>query len=194
MIWMRAKVIYEDGKKVKFKNAMLCANHSRCDDPILIQCIFWYKKIHSLATTDLYNTKMKNFFFSRVNCIPVDKKNFSMDSFHAVCDKLNKGEAVLIFPEGGVTTGEENELKALKSGVALMAYQTKSPIIPIYIVPPKKWYNRRVAVVGQPFTPSELFGTGLSGIEKTTAMLQERELALKELYYRNTKKETDNDL
>ncbi len=188
---MRAKVIYEGGKKIKFKNAMICANHSRMDDPILIQCVFWNKKLNSLATTDLYRTKPGNFFFSRINCIPVDKQNFSMNSFHIVCDKLNKGEAVLIFPEGGVTTGEEKELKALKSGVALMAFQTKSPIIPTYIVPPKKWYDRRVVIVGQPFNPSELFGPrpSMANVEQITNMLKERELALKKLYNDQLKKE-----
>ncbi len=189
LLWMRAKVIYENGKKVKFKNAMICANHSRMDDPILMHCVFWYKKMYCLATTDLYRTKMGNFFFSRINCIPVDKQNFSIDSFHAVCDVLNKGKPVLIFPEGGIREGEEKELKALKSGVSLMAYQTKSPIIPTYIAPKRKWYNRRVVVIGQPFNPSELFGErpSMANLEKTTLLLQEKELALKSIYNNSIK-------
>ncbi len=180
---MRPRVIYEGGKREKFKSALICANHARLDDPVLMQCTFWYRRLYSLATSELYSTRLSSFFFSHINCIPVDKKNFSMDSFHAVCDRLNAGKAVLIFPEGGLNNGDENELKALKSGVALMALQTRSPIIPTYIIPPKSIFSRRRVIVGKSFDPSALFGArpGMAAIEQTTALLRERELELKAL-------------
>ncbi len=194
LLWMRPRVIYEEGKRVRFKNAMLCANHNSFTDPVLMQCAFWYKKLHSLATAELFDGKLKHFFFHNIYCIPVDKQNFSMSSFHAVCDRLEGGEPVLIFPEGGLVADAEAEMRALKSGVVLMAHKTSSPIIPIYIAPLERWYHRRTLVVGQPIDVRALCGDrpGMVAMENVTALLRRREIALRELYenqYRRSKKQ-----
>lgn len=142
-LWMRAKIIRVGEKKPKRikGGALISANHVSFADPILIHCVFWYRRLHFLATTDLFNTKLKNWFFSQLHCIPVDKENFSVNSFHEVCDDLNAEKLVAIFPEGQVNrTGEQ--LLGFKSGVVLMAYKCNKPIVPMYIIPVEKWYKQ----------------------------------------------------
>ncbi len=198
LIWMRAKplCLMEDGtfkgsgKMPRFKNAMLCANHNSYTDPILIQCVFWYKSVNSLATSEFFATPFLRFLFKSMKCIPVDKANFGMSSFHAVCERLEAGEPVLIFPEGGLNQDSKNELKALKSGVVLMAHRTDSPIIPMYIVPIKKWYQRRTVLIGQPIHTRQITGDrpSMGKIEEITVLLQDRETELKMRYEAEYKK------
>ncbi len=188
VLWFRPKVYYA-GKRPKFKNAMLCANHKSMEDPLVVQMVFWYRTMYFLATKDLYRTKLLNFFFSRIHCIPVDKTNFSMDSFHAVCDRLEKGYPVMIFPEGGLNHSQE-AVSALKSGVVIMAHKTRSPILPMYLVPAEKWYQRRVLVIGELLDPRQLCGDrpSMLALQDVTQELHRRELALRD-YYENIQKE-----
>ncbi len=189
LLWIRHKVIYK-GDKPKFKNAMLCANHKNFLDPIIIQCVYWYKDLAFLASTDVFDSRFKNAFFSRTNCIPVDKSNFSMDSFHAVCDVLSKGRAVIIFPEGGLNKSESDEFKAFKSGAVLMAHKTESPIIPIYIAPREKWYHRYVVVIGEAIYPREICGErpNMKKLNELSELIREKEEELMELYEEKTGK------
>ena len=170
---------------------MLCANHNSLTDPILIQCVFWYRTINSLAHSVFFSTPLLKFFFTNVKCIAVDKENFGMESFHTARERLDAGEPVLIFSEGGLNSDTENELQSLKSGVVLMAHRTDSPIIPIYIVPIKKWYQRRTVLIGQPIHTREILGDrpSMAAIEELTALLHVKETELKTRFNSEYRKE-----
>ena len=78
LIWMRPKVIYlgEHEKQQKVKGGMLISsNHHSFVDPILIHCAFWKRRLHCLATKDLYTTKLKQFFFKHMKCICVQESH-----------------------------------------------------------------------------------------------------------------------
>ncbi len=187
LVWLRPKVICatESGKAPKFRNAMLCANHRSMVDPVVVQTVFGLRRLYFLATRDVFRTKLMAWFFTGCNCIPVDKDNFSMDSFHAVCDRLEGGYPVVIFPEGGLNHGRE-EMAGLKSGVVLMAHKTGSPILPIYLVPVQKWYERRKVVVGDLIDPRSICGDrpSMQELQQVTLLLRKRELEMKALYER----------
>ena len=193
LIWLRVKTVYEGkGKKPSLRKGMLItANHNSMLDPIIVHCALWKRRINCLATTDLYNTKLKKWFFTNINCIPVDKQNFSMDSFHTVCDNLKEEKAVLIFPEGGLNGGGgEGGMLALKSGAVLMAYQADAPILPLYIMPRKKWYHRTVVLMGEPISVRALCGErpSMADLNKVSEILRQRELELKDKYEKENNK------
>ena len=186
LIWMRPKVIYlgEHEKQQKVKGGMLISsNHHSFVDPILIHCAFWKRRLHCLATKDLYNTKLKQFFFKHMKCICVDKENFSMDSFHTVVDVLKRGKAVVIFPEGQVNYDEKSVL-AFKSGAVLMAYQANAPILPVYLIKGKHKLSRRTVLIGDPVYVREQCGARASIVDlnKISDLLREKELKLIEKY------------
>lgn len=194
-IWLRPKLIYM-GKKPKLKGGyMVFANHCSFMDPLLIHCIFYNRRIHTLATKDLYSNDLRTFMFDTMLCIQVDKANFSVDSFHEVVKLLKRGKVVCIFPEGRVSPGSDNIL-AFKSGMALMAYTAGVPIVPMYLLPTKKWYNRRVAVMGQPIDIKEMCGKrpSTADLDNVSKYLHEKELELQRYYHENfdkVKKDTE---
>lgn len=184
LIWFRLKV-YHFGEKQKLKGGFLIsANHVSFLDPLIIYNCFWKRRVHALATTDLYKGGFSTFFFSHMNCIPVDKNNFSISSFREVCDRLSSDVPVLIFPEGHVNQENSDTIEKYKQGAILMAHKSKKPILPVYIVKPKKWYERKKIVIGNLFYPHEMLGAmpSMDEISKVNELLYQKEFELENYY------------
>lgn len=185
-LYVRHKTICVGEKKPhKVKGgALIVSNHFSFVDPITVHCVFWRRRLRILATKDLYTTKLKRFFFDHMQCIIVDKENFSMRSLHAVCDTLKKGKLVTIFPEGGVNRSDSHEINSFKSGAVLMAFQSNVPVIPVCIIKRKHWYNRQVVVLGDPVNIRDICGNKptVEDLKKASEYLREQEVALMEHY------------
>lgn len=189
LCWMRPRIVYQT-KRPKIKGGFLiAANHVSFTDPIIVHCAFWRRRLHCIATKDLYASDLRKFFFDRMHCIMVDKENFNMRTFHTVCERLQENKVVVVFPEGGVNHNA-NELMSFKSGAILMAYKARKPIVPVYINPISKWSDRRVAVIGDPIeiNPTGALLPSMEEVKQINAKLQERELELKALYEQRVKR------
>ncbi len=187
-VWLRPKVI-KVGERATTKikgGALVAANHTTFVDPIIGHCAFWRRRIHFIANEELFETKFKKWFFTNINCILISKSNFSTRSLHQVREKLKEGKMVMIFPEGAVNRSSE-EVKTYKSGVILMAHLGKAPIIPIYIVRAKKWFERTKIVVGEPIYLNEVCGEmpTMDDIDNACALLHDREEQLRNYYEKN---------
>ena len=191
LLYFRPKVYMLNGKKTfKLKGGMLIsANHISFEDPFIIIYTFWNRKIASLATKDLYKSKLMNFMLDKMHCIQVDKENFSMKSLHEVFEYLSADKTVLIFPEGNVNL-KDFQMSSFKSGAVLMAHRTKKPILPVYLVKTEKWYHRRKIVVGELFDVVAALGDRptMQDMARVSEELRQKELELCE-YYNNINKE-----
>ena len=118
----------------------------------------------------------------------VDKENFSVDSFHAVCDRLQEDKAVVIFPEGQVNRTSE-EMLGFKSGAVLMAFKSKKPILPICIIKTQKWYQRHVMLVGDPIDVRAICGErpSMADFKRASDYLREKEMELMNYYNKGAK-------
>lgn len=183
LLWIRPKVIRRDGK-CPHGGVMISSNHPTFLDPIILLTAIRERRLHSLATTDLFSTKLKTFMFTKMHCIPVDKNNFSMTTFHEVVGRLKDGKAVVVFPEGQVNRGGGQEIRAFKSGTILMAHRAGVPIFPVYIVRREKWYRPQYVVTGKPFDVRSAVGPipTMEQVEKVCEILREQELELKRYF------------
>lgn len=96
-----------------------------------------------------------------LGAFPVKRGQVDTESIRVAISRIEKGEAVLLFPEGtrgdGVTMGQINR------GVSLIAKKTGAPVLPIGLAGIEKVWPRggkikrgRIKVVfGQPFTYEE---------------------------------------
>ena len=82
LIWLRPKIHYPEGKPNKKGALLVLANHRTIIDPILVQTAFPFRRMNSIATKDLFSSPAKEKFFTLMNCIKIDKDNFSTSSFH----------------------------------------------------------------------------------------------------------------
>lgn len=184
-LWMRPKILYAGKSRIgSIKGgALISANHTSFADPIFGYCAFWRRNLHLVASKDLYNTEFKDFFFKNVQCIQVDKKNFSMKCFHEVEEVLSANKLVMIFPEGQLNR-EKDTMLSFKGGAILMAHKAKKPIYPLYIIKGKKWYDRWYGVLGDPIDVYAQCGAmpSLEKINEISELLKAKEEELKEFY------------
>lgn len=191
LLWTRPKVYYIGDRKksrVKKGGVLIASNHISFTDPVLLYSVFWYRRVRSMATKDLYKNNLVSMMFSAVGCVMVDKENFNMGSLHTAIDKLKAGQALLIFPEGQVN--RRQEMLSFKTGAVLMAQLSGAPIQPVYIAKPKKWYQRHVAVVGEPIDVRGRCSRfpSMEELNQVSEYVHDCELALEQYYIQKTTK------
>lgn len=167
---------------------MFISNHVTFIDPMMLHLILWRRRLHCLATKDLYRTKLMSWFLNATLSVQVDKENFSMRSLHAVTDRLKEGKALLIFPEGTVNETKE-EMLQFKTGALLMAHLGNAPIVPVYLQRREKFIHRTYAVIGEPINVRELCGPvpSMDKLQEACALVESKTNELKE-YLDNYKK------
>lgn len=133
--------------------AILAANHTSFADPFLIGVAVWYRRLYFLAAEVVMQGKLRTALLRGVGAIKIDRNATDIEAMHRCMQVLKRGHLLSIFPQGGISKGEN--VQQLKSGVVLIALQAGVPIIPMYIVPVKHWYNRRTVVLGEPLDPKK---------------------------------------
>lgn len=183
VIYLRLKKLYINKKIKKFLNHkpyLIAANHTGYLDIMIVANTFWRRRLRFIATKDVFNTKVKSALFTMFGCIKVDKQNVSMETFKKITDTLNRGHCVPIFPEGTII--KNDELIDYKSGVILMSFISKCPIVPMYIPKKEKWYHRQKVVIGDIFDVSKYTESkvpSMEEIKRLTVMLHDIEIDLK---------------
>ena len=127
-------------------------------DPLSLLCALWYRIPRFIAAKEVFDNKRKNFFFTMMHCIQVDRENFNMSTFHEVSDELAAKKVVIVFPEGEINTTGSNNIMPFKSGAILMAHKNNVPVVPVCIVKREKKYNRQVILFGDPINVREQVG------------------------------------
>lgn len=184
LLWWRLKIYRPYGNKTPKGRVLVSANHRSYVDPVILLLTFPFRRIHSLATKDLYKTKFMSAFLKQMHCIQVDKQNFALSSFHDVVSRLQEEKMVVIFPEGAVNDDKEDTIKTFKSGAILMAHRANAPILPVYIVKREKWYHRQRVVIGEPFDVRATIGDRptIEQLNAASDTLRKMELDLREYF------------
>ena len=182
-LWFRPRYFYagENARKRIRGGAIVVANHSGYFDPVYLMFAIWYRRHHFICMKEFFQGRFRTWLFTQFHCIPIDRENFSMASLRQITDELDKGHLISMYPEGKVNTSAQ--IAPFKSGVALMAYRSGKPIIPVYIQPRRHWYSRLMVGIGEPMNVSEMLGTqpSLANFNRVAAELEEREKRLKAL-------------
>jgi len=109
---------------------IIASNHqSHLDPPIVTISIG--RKAHYMAKTELFGTRLGNFFFTGVSCIRVRRGGVDRSALKESLAVLKKGGVIAIFPEG--TRSKNGRLGPAKAGAALFAFNTGVPVIPMFI-------------------------------------------------------------
>jgi 1-acyl-sn-glycerol-3-phosphate acyltransferase len=126
------------------------------------------RKIHYLATAQLFRNKIMSLFLHKMGVIPVyrkqddnsyGEKNVSM--FQSCYDVLKQGGAIGIYPEG--TTHAEPRIRKIKTGAARIALETENLYHPgVNLVPVglnfsvrKSFRSEVIVSIGPPISASK---------------------------------------
>ena len=155
----------EDLDKLTDKSCgrMIIMNHGALLDPILIivSCGVRGIAVRPIFKSEFNVNKLTTWFFSRVGGIPVNRGTADMKAVRRARAALERGEHVLVFPEGTRIKSDDEEV-TIHGGFALMAQLAKAPVQPVAIVgardlrskgnPIPKIFQRVFAKVGDPIT------------------------------------------
>jgi 1-acyl-sn-glycerol-3-phosphate acyltransferase len=134
LAWLGFKIFFRlkiYGQEHFFEGAaIIAANHvSFLDPPIL--GISWPEEVHFLAKQSLFKIPFLRFFLKKTNTHPLKGDGGDVGVFKMICQLLNQGRKVVLFPEGKRSL--DNTLAPIKPGISLLVSKTHASIIPAYI-------------------------------------------------------------
>jgi 1-acyl-sn-glycerol-3-phosphate acyltransferase len=158
--------VYGQGRVIGLENiprtggVILAANHASNLDPFLGWAITnRRRKMWGVAKVELWEHPVSRFAMQCVGAIPVRRGTADRTMIRAVLERLAKGEAVGIFPEGTRTTN--GQLQAAQAGIGLLVQRSGVPVVPVAIIgtyamlPPgqKRLKRARLTMIyGKPLT------------------------------------------
>jgi len=110
---------------------IVLSSHQTFLDPLLLG-LATDRRLSSLARGSLYRFKPFGAVITALDAVPIDREGSALKAMKAVIERLERGAAVVIFPEGART--HDGHLGEFKSGFALIAKKAGVPIVPVAIV------------------------------------------------------------
>lgn len=170
--------------------AILACNH-RSNWDITMYYLNTSKRLKILAKKQMFKNKFFGAIMRALGGISVDREGNDVNAIKNCMKALKEDKKLFIFPEGtrhhekGVVLGE------LKSGMAMIAIKTKTPIVPIW-VGKHKLFRRSKYYIGKPFELNQFYGAKLDEetLNKANEVVREKMLEVRqiELDRRNAKK------
>lgn len=166
--------------------AIIAPNHLSLYDPPVISCSI-PEELHYLAKKELFDISFLSWLIRHLNAHPVSGSEQDLKTMKLICQLLQSGEKVVIFPEG--SRSEDGNLLEMKSGVSMLALRNHVPIVPVYLqgtfeIWPiqNKWpklFGRTSCTIGKPIYPEQYASLGKK--EAQAALTQDLQDALQSL-------------
>jgi glycerol-3-phosphate dehydrogenase (NAD(P)+) len=109
---------------------VLAANHRSFLDPFAIGCCL-PRPIYFVAKQELFRNPLLGWFLNAMGAFPIRRGESDEESMDTARELLERGEAVVIFPEG--TRIRAGSLGKPKRGVGRLALESGAPVVPIAI-------------------------------------------------------------
>src|ERR671931_501189 len=116
------------GNVPKTGGVLLAPNHRSFLDPFVIgTCV--RRPIYFMAKQELFRNRLQAWFLNSLGAFPVRRGEADEESVATALALLERGEAVVIFPEG--TRIRSGSLARPRRGVGRLALESGAPVVPI---------------------------------------------------------------
>ena len=106
---------------------IIVANHQSNLDPSLMgACI--PRKIWFLAKREMFGNPISRWFLRSYGAFPVNREGTDVQAYRWVLGQLERGQAVVVYPEG---TRSNGSLRKAKSGVVRLALKSNATLLPV---------------------------------------------------------------
>ena len=173
-----------------FGPLLVASNHLSLNDAGTL-VVALPRPIVFLAKKELWESSIGRFYCNAVGAVPLDRERGGGEALRYALDALQKDQAILMFPEGGIS--QTGQLRQARTGLAWLALKTQAPILPVGISGSEKFPSWRMPVplsswevnIGTPFTPPMVDGPITKPLlNSVTNMVMERIAALLPESYR----------
>ena len=110
---------------------LVLSSHQSHLDPLLLG-LATNRRLSSLARSSLFTFPPFARVIAALGAVPIDRNASTITAMRTVIQRLRKGAAVIVFPEG--TRTASGQLGDMKNGFALLAKRAGVPIVPVAIV------------------------------------------------------------
>lgn len=110
---------------------ILASNHRSFLDPFVIGMVT-RRPIHYVAKKELFDHPVTAWWLTALGAFPVDRGSGDREMFATAVALLERGECVLMFPEG--TRTRPGPLGRPRRGVGRLALESGAPVVPVAII------------------------------------------------------------
>ena len=107
---------------------ILASNHTLATDPIMLG-MGLKREVMFMAKEELFKNKFVSWFLRKLGAFPVSRGKADTGSIRHFEEALQQGALMGIFIEG--TRSKDGEFLPPKNGCSLLAWDTKTPVIPV---------------------------------------------------------------
>lgn len=185
LLWLPLSILHPTfikGRKNLPKGKVIISCNHRSNWDIALYILNTSEKIKILAKKELFKNKLFGAILRNFGGIEIDREATDINAIKACMKALKDNKKLFIFPEGTRLKNEEDILGEIKSGLAMIAIKTKTPIAPIWIERKPKLFRKSVYHIGKPFELSEFYGKKLDEetLQKANDIVREKMLELRE--------------
>ena len=142
-------------RNIPNKKCLVVGNHLSGWEPIIFT--IWTKHILSFVyKAEFRKIPFLKWVFDELDCVPVRRGDIDMNATKTIMRLLHDDKAVFLFPEG-TRNPSRDTLQEFRTGAALFAIKTRSPIRPFYIWDKTKALHKNYILVGEEFTLEEFY-------------------------------------
>ena len=110
---------------------IIAANHRSFLDPFVIGTLT-RRPVYFVAKKELFKHRWQAWVLNSLGAFPIDRGNADGDAMATARHILERGDCVVIFPEG--TRVRPGPLGLAKRGVGRLALETGAPVVPVAVI------------------------------------------------------------
>ncbi|VEU80814.1 lysophospholipid acyltransferase family protein [Haploplasma axanthum] len=110
-------------------------NHKSKDDPFLIMA-YMNRALAFTPKISLYKLPLVSQYMDYLGCLPIDRddnRRTAKTMIQAI-KNVEEGLAMLIFPEGGILSREQDSMVGIKAGAYKIGVKSESDFLPVSII------------------------------------------------------------
>jgi len=111
-------------------SVVLAGNHQSFMDPVFCG-VGVRRRLTYIARESLFHFGPFGWLIHSVNAIPIGRDKADIAAMRAILERLRRGEAVCLYPEG--TRSHDGRIAPLKAGFGLLCRRSKATVVPVLV-------------------------------------------------------------